>query len=646
MALVTQRKTALNIVFVNLDWKATRHATLKATQRNKPVLEKTIASIVAHMHPDIICMCEVGEAHIPISPEHMKNISEWSKAAWKRTATGRECQGYRSAEFSSQKEWQKAQDAMSVASLYEQGVPYMTLYNMKTCSLLDSKIVQDLYKPKFDEPRTAQHMLFQASLQRDDVLEIVNVHAPSGSQKRQLTALNRQELIRNLLQIPSLQNPKMTLGLEGKFVVGGDMNTPPSTLSDLLSTAYFEKRVSEQPLIRPHGMAKDVKSGDYCFMLGICSELLSKGKAQINDHRHDPYGIKWMPAFQHASSSNSMPADSTERTTGTPATIQKYTDLAQTGDSESRPLQEPYSGEQQPLLPAGLTLTAVPDCYGEQSDTEIMELEVQSAHGAAETCRSIEVVHEEGQTSGHVNTLEVGPNEAPLNRAEELVYTLVNAMLNKAAYNNTAAEEVIEQVLENQKSEHDLTRQIQSIEKVFGPVVYDFGTKKQYEEQPEHWKAKLPSCIAACVEHWHNYAGKREHCPELKPFQKASEDQYKAIHDAQLHQYWDQRPDLRNANRVRSNFCARLRDETGDKRIAYAIWKHGIPELSRVGDRITTSEPLLPAVKQELETDTSALLHWLFTIAGYVQKQTESSAETQARISKRPVLRSKRNCKR
>ena len=48
---------------------------------------KTIANVVQNMNPTMICMCEVGEATIPLTQEQMQQVSHESMHAWKEAAT-------------------------------------------------------------------------------------------------------------------------------------------------------------------------------------------------------------------------------------------------------------------------------------------------------------------------------------------------------------------------------------------------------------------------------------------------------------------------------------------------------------------------------------------------------------------------------
>ena len=321
MASATQRSGTINIVYLNTDWKQSRHDTPESRSRNKRKLQETIESIAASMHPDILCMCEVGVASALMTEQQLEEMSEWCVEQWKRTATGRAGAGFRSPEYQSEQAWKAAQENFSLSVLYAKDAPYMTIYNNKKCTCLKNTTLHNVYQPKCKEPRTAQHMLFQThwntpsgapgvqSIRIPEMVEIVNVHAPSGTGVKQLTDANRSQLIFNILQRESLETPATILGHKN-FVIGGDMNTAPGTLTELLSQAYSSGQVNEEPTIMPHQMSADIKPGDYCFLQGILAELLPRKNARNHDRQHDPYGIKWRPATRREERRGSAMASS------------------------------------------------------------------------------------------------------------------------------------------------------------------------------------------------------------------------------------------------------------------------------------------------------------------------------------------------
>ena len=102
--LLQSTAVSANVVFINIDWKASRHnRTLEANMR---LLGKTIAGIVRNMNPTMICMCEVGEASKPLPEEQMQQVADQSMQAWKEAAT----------------------EHFELRSMFEVGAPYMTIY--------------------------------------------------------------------------------------------------------------------------------------------------------------------------------------------------------------------------------------------------------------------------------------------------------------------------------------------------------------------------------------------------------------------------------------------------------------------------------------------------------------------------------------
>ena len=61
-----------NVVFVNIDWKESRHyGTLK---KNMRTLYTTIRDIVEKMNPTVLSMCEVGVPKLPLTAEQMRQV--------------------------------------------------------------------------------------------------------------------------------------------------------------------------------------------------------------------------------------------------------------------------------------------------------------------------------------------------------------------------------------------------------------------------------------------------------------------------------------------------------------------------------------------------------------------------------------------
>ena len=722
MASATQRSTEdtdwnldwnsqLNIVYLNIDWKSSRHNTQESRARNKRTLQETIASIVAKMRPDILCMVEVGVASSLMTEEQLEAVAEWCMEQWKKTATGRAGAGWRSPEFfGGAQAWKAAQDDFSLSVLYAKDTPYMTIYNDKKCICTKNTTLHNLYKNKDNEPRTAQHMLFEprtGAIGNLELVEIVSVHAPSGSKGRQLTDANRKELISNILQSESLENPATTIGHKN-FLIGGDMNTAPGTLTELLSRAYSSQVVKEGPIIMPNQMAADVKPGDYCFLQGIRSELLSRRGARNHDPKHDPYGIKWIPARRReehngstmASSSTSpherkwmpkrppatvfpAPAPKHARSesgqspppcplSATPPCLLKATPPCAPVKATSPSHEEGKAGLPRkakasapkiatPKLPPPVLERRSPPRLktiheGQDQDKDEDEDEDEDENQDQDEDQDQEQDQEQDQDQDEATgdddanaesctdddeteraptprDVELHRRLAPQqNRAQELLYNVLNAMLDHVSFLNDSAEAMLRHAVEGQESSMRFRSQtngdINAIVKIFAPVFYELGDKKKYQAQPEQWQPKPKSTSATYIENWRQYSEMRawwNRPTPISPLQVLEESEWKNVLYGERNQYKQQyvyqgvgRP---KPQQWRTAYCVKLREETGDKRIAFAIWKLGMPERATVLDEINESKQLTSEMQERLATDAARILSWFYKVAVHCIQQ-------------------------
>ena len=70
------------VVFANIDWKATRHDTVVAENRNLGLLKTTVRSIITTHMPDVICFCEVGLSSHPLTLDQMSKVSQAIEDTW------------------------------------------------------------------------------------------------------------------------------------------------------------------------------------------------------------------------------------------------------------------------------------------------------------------------------------------------------------------------------------------------------------------------------------------------------------------------------------------------------------------------------------------------------------------------------------
>ena len=91
-----QRRTSeaalggLGIVYVNIDWKLTRHSSDDAERRNLEGLKRTVKSIVTEMKPALICFCEVGEVRRPLPDDVILRLQDAIENAWREAALATE----------------------------------------------------------------------------------------------------------------------------------------------------------------------------------------------------------------------------------------------------------------------------------------------------------------------------------------------------------------------------------------------------------------------------------------------------------------------------------------------------------------------------------------------------------------------------
>ena len=248
-----------NIVFLYIDWKSTRmHRQRKPNMKH---LSKTIASVVHHMDPTMICMVEVGEATQPLTEEQMQAVATESERVWSNTAT----------------------EHVQLRSMFTTGAPYMTIYRDGPIHCRDHRILYNLYQTH-GLARTAQ--TFVCSFPGGESIDVVNVHAPSG--KHRLTNPQRQTLLTNLLQSNSLARPGCTIG-KAHFVIGGNMHTGSTQMAELLQVCRTNGSL-ETPT-RTHEPTVP-KHGDLCIV-GGCQAITLMTTAENHDALHDPYGICW-----------------------------------------------------------------------------------------------------------------------------------------------------------------------------------------------------------------------------------------------------------------------------------------------------------------------------------------------------------------
>ena len=211
------------------------------------------------MNPPVVCMCEGGIHTKPLGHEQMQQVADQCISAWTDIAT----------------------EHVKLRSMFTTGAPYMTIYIGGSFQCSDQQILHDLYSAG-GEARTAQ--AFVLSGPGGESIDVINVHAPSGA--RRLKDGQRRSLLTNVLQSKSQARPGFTTG-NTHFLIGGDMNTAPFLMSQLLQECKDNGSLRTDTRIHESVFAKH---GDLCIAGGIQASTL-KTTARNHDPQHVPYGI-------------------------------------------------------------------------------------------------------------------------------------------------------------------------------------------------------------------------------------------------------------------------------------------------------------------------------------------------------------------
>ena len=231
--LLQSTVTDADIVFTNIDWKASRHDTENSTEINMKILTKSIDDIVRKMAPAVICMNEVGVVSQPLKGPDMEQVRDTVMASWTSAAKGK----------------------VNLRTMFQVGSPYMTVYDANQVECSNHRILTNVFTARGE--RSAQ--AFSCHGPGRVTIDVVNVHAPSGAEK--LTDKQRNELLTNLLQSNSMALPGTSLG-NGSFLIGGNMDTSPHALASLLNMCRHNNVLrTEATVVVPEW----AKHGDVCI---------------------------------------------------------------------------------------------------------------------------------------------------------------------------------------------------------------------------------------------------------------------------------------------------------------------------------------------------------------------------------------------
>jgi len=362
-------------------------------------------------------MCEVGEVTIPLSDEQMEQVAEWVASAWNDAVT----------------------EHVRLCIMFTTGSPYMTIYNDDVVQCTDHRILEHLYKAG-EQTRTAQAFLLVAT--GGESVDVINIHAPSGT--RTLKDSQRRVLLTNLLQSESRARPGVIIG-NAHFLIGGDMNTPPMLMSQLLKMCENKGLLHPGARVHEKNFAKD---GDLCISGGIQASILDT-IAGNHDPEHDPYGICWVTPQYTAPSDGYAPEQpsSSQRVSTTTPTPETTMRASVWNEARAAPAGGSDTEQPVPVFPTpGLKLETIETSEQELSESESLhplemmhkkseliitseELLQESQEGAAATAATAATEHSDQTTS--------------LPTGKKMIYAIVNAFLDNMTFHYQEAEELL-----------------------------------------------------------------------------------------------------------------------------------------------------------------------------------------------------------
>ena len=623
--LLQSTEMSANVVFINIDWKSSR--MFKNLEKNMKLLARTIANVVQNMNPAMICMCEVGEATIPLTQEQMQQVSHESMHAWKEAAT-EHFQGAATEHFELQ-------------SMFEVGAPYMTIYKDSVFQCSCHGILKDLYNAGSRSPnstvlvpRTAQTFLCRGP--GDVTVDVINVHAPSSSKQRKLIDKQRMTLLTNLLQSNSNSMRGKAIG-RARFLIGGDMNTSPVSLSHLLqgcrqNGALHTPTHIHQPVFGQHG--------DICFRGDFPGKTLTT-TAQNHDHQHKPYGICWLMAEESATEqtwqAETRQQERSPQTKDGSATQQRAASSSGYATEQALQAYPAPDPAPEPAMPARFELEIL-ESRAQQTELTDSDMEdVQRTGDAVELENSQRTSDEEAAAVPPAAATEHRPDPSTQQLASQepsadrgMIYSVVNEFLGKITFKSQEAEELLLALL---KDESCLPHSMElSLQEVFWPIFfyYPHGLKDRSVWEPRD--------TSKYIREWYKLAAMRpqvttdatatEHGKEL------SKDQVTQIFKRYLqHMKTEPRPGQSKINKNSAE--SKMRREAGSTFVANAIWAIGLPRLppfatERQDEQLSTQD--LEAVPEAVRS----VLNWLCRIASSL-KQHHTTKEYQDAVRKSGV---------
>ena len=575
-----QSTTIVNIIFINIDWKRSRHDNPTCTNKNLGVLAETTSSIVTNMKPAVICCCEVGTAMSPMTVDEMSVIVQAMREAWEEAAT----------------------EHPAISFHFEDDAPYLTIWDANLCKCTHERILENVYNVPGHRRKAQAFLCTMPGDTDEEGIDVVNVHAPSGTLK--LTDVQRFQLMKNLLQSSSRTKANRSIG-EGRFLIGGDMNSKEITLNRILD------ELKSQDILKTSAetmLPLNAKHGDICVVGGFTPRLVDPRKARNHDPQHVPYGITWRkPLHRTRQQLTSRPTPPTPDTTTTsrptppttppppptPDTTTTSRPTVQTEVAATRHATEQSYPQAQ--------IPATPDTTTESR--AILQTEIAATRHATE--------------QSHPHEHEVPELNEP---GQEMAYVIVNAFLDNVTFKSTEAEKLIKQVI-LRTGEGIQPHMRANIDEVFLPIFFYYPNGLHDRTIAE------PRNAGQFIKQWHDIAEWRR-IASADITQHATEQLPKFQRDKILHEYIRDfianeayaRQKAQSWTKNKSSAEAVLRKRCGSVLMAKAIWQTGLPDISEA--RFAMEEGL-PATEQQqasIEKATETILKWLSMLANSIQE--------------------------
>ena len=640
-ALMLQSTAAsANVLFINMDWKASRHSA-KRLKPNMALLDKTITNVVRKMNPTMICMSEMGEAKNPMTREQMQQVADQIMQSWNDAAT----------------------EHIELRCMFEVGAPYMTIYIHGPIQCTCHRILPNVYYAK-GEPRTAQTFLCFGP--GGVTVDVINFHAPSGTVK--LKDQHRKAFLTNLLQSSSKSMQGRAIG-HARFLIGGDMNTGPYLLSQLLQLQRLNGVLHTQETIMEPLFGKH---GDVCFLGGFQAEILTT-TAEHYDPQHIPYGICWSngSATEQPSSLRTEQQESAASSSGsqcwqnslppglpTPAPTLRpmlaqldlqgpVSKVQRGGMSNSEIEQELFAlhakhgnilkpeDSQQAFaeMPAATVAATATEHSQDASHPHVEQASQELSADASDekatdeeataTVAATATEHSQDASHSHV---EVASHELPPDK--KMIYSIINEFLGKMTFDNPEAEEMLITALAEESCLPSMMHE--RLAEVFEPIFFEYpnGLRDRSVWQPRD--------TSKYIRQWHELAAMRTRVvPDAAATEHGkalSRDQVTEIFKEYMRELKEEGRQGQEGKKWKDYKCyteAKMRRQAGSTFLANAIWTIGLPRLPS----FATEQHGKQLSKQDVEAIPQAIhniLNWLDNLASTLITHRETKEYQEA----------------